>query len=93
MRNSSVGGYQGLTLLHYHQQVHMDFGFMAPFEYVWEPHAASRAGAGRVSGGVLRRAGRALGLAAGIVLTWRRTKNTVTANAIAAESMVSMEFA
>ncbi len=40
-----VGGYQemevdfvadnpGLTLFHCHQQVHMDFGFMALFEYV-----------------------------------------------------------
>lgn len=40
-----VGGYQevevdfvandpGLTLFHYHQQLHMDFGFMALFDYV-----------------------------------------------------------
>jgi hypothetical protein len=46
-----------------------------------------------VPGGALRRAGRVLGFAAGMVFTWRRTKNSVTANAIREESMVSMEFA
>ena len=40
-----LGGYQemeidvvasnpGLSLFHCHQQLHMDFGFMAPFDYV-----------------------------------------------------------
>jgi FtsP/CotA-like multicopper oxidase with cupredoxin domain len=28
-----VANNRGLTLFHFHQQLHMDFGFMAPFKY------------------------------------------------------------
>ena len=47
-----VGGYQeveadfvaenpGRTLFHCHQQLHMDFGFMALFDYAWAPRGCA----------------------------------------------------